>query len=105
MNLLADAAVMALDPRARAAADRCGCASIPSPFASRPRSWVFPWSRFTSCSPLFALDRAVRSHGAGRRPRGGARDEFLMGTDVLGRDYLSRLLHGGRMALLVTFTG
>jgi len=31
--------------------------------------------------------------------------EFLLGTDALGRDYLSRLLHGGRMALLVTFTG
>ncbi len=31
--------------------------------------------------------------------------EFLLGTDILGRDYLSRLLHGGRMALLVTFTG
>src|SRR5690606_15784710 len=31
--------------------------------------------------------------------------EFLLGTDLLGRDYLSRLLHGGRMALLVTFTG
>jgi len=31
--------------------------------------------------------------------------EYLMGTDVLGRDYLSRLLHGGRMALLVCFTG
>jgi peptide/nickel transport system permease protein len=31
--------------------------------------------------------------------------EFLLGTDVLGRDYLSRLLHGGRMALLVCFTG
>jgi peptide/nickel transport system permease protein len=31
--------------------------------------------------------------------------EFLLGTDVLGRDYLSRLLHGGRVALLVCFTG
>ena len=31
--------------------------------------------------------------------------EFLLGTDLLGRDYLSRLLHGGRIALLVTFTG
>lgn len=31
--------------------------------------------------------------------------EYLLGTDTLGRDYLSRLLHGGRMALLVTFTG
>ena len=35
-------------------------------------------------------------------PPGG---EYLLGTDALGRDYLSRLLHGGRMALLVTFTG
>jgi peptide/nickel transport system permease protein len=39
----------------------------------------------------------------GRAEAPGA--EFLLGTDVLGRDYLSRLLHGGRMALLVTFTG
>jgi len=31
--------------------------------------------------------------------------EFWMGTDVLGRDFLSRLLHGGRLALLVSFTG
>lgn len=31
--------------------------------------------------------------------------EFWLGTDVLGRDYLSRLLYGGRMVLLVTFTG
>lgn len=39
----------------------------------------------------------------GRAEAPGA--EFLLGTDILGRDYLSRLLHGGRMALLVTFTG
>jgi peptide/nickel transport system permease protein len=31
--------------------------------------------------------------------------EYFLGTDVLGRDYLSRLLHGGRMALLVCFSG
>lgn len=31
--------------------------------------------------------------------------EFWLGTDVLGRDYLSRLLYGGRMVLLVSFTG
>ena len=35
----------------------------------------------------------------------GGKATYLLGTDVLGRDYLSRLLHGGRMALLVTFTG
>lgn len=40
----------------------------------------------------------------------GARTEapsanFWLGTDVLGRDYFSRLLHGGRMALLAAFTG
>jgi peptide/nickel transport system permease protein len=39
----------------------------------------------------------------GRAEAPGA--EYLLGTDVLGRDYLSRLLYGGRMALLVTFTG
>jgi len=32
-------------------------------------------------------------------------NEFWMGTDVLGRDFLSRLLYGGRLALLVSFTG
>jgi peptide/nickel transport system permease protein len=31
--------------------------------------------------------------------------EFFLGTDVLGRDFLSRLLYGGRVALLVCFTG
>ena len=31
--------------------------------------------------------------------------EFWLGTDVLGRDYLSRLLWGGRTALLAAFTG
>jgi peptide/nickel transport system permease protein len=39
----------------------------------------------------------------GRAEAPGA--EFWLGTDVLGRDYLSRLLYGGRMALLVCFTG
>lgn len=31
--------------------------------------------------------------------------EFWLGTDVLGRDYLSRLLWGGRTSLLAAFTG
>lgn len=31
--------------------------------------------------------------------------EFWLGTDALGRDYLTRLLYGGRTALLATFTG
>jgi peptide/nickel transport system permease protein len=39
----------------------------------------------------------------GRAEAPGA--EFWMGTDVLGRDFLSRLLQGGRLALLVSFTG
>ena len=29
--------------------------------------------------------------------------EFLLGTDVVGRDLLSRLLYGARFTLLVTF--
>lgn len=31
--------------------------------------------------------------------------EFLLGTDVLGRDYFSRLLMGGRITLAVAFSG
>lgn len=53
-------------------------------------------------SPWFAPFDPTELVGGRAEPPGG---EFLLGTDVLGRDYLSRLLHGGRMALLVTFTG
>jgi peptide/nickel transport system permease protein len=31
--------------------------------------------------------------------------EFLMGTDQIGRDYFSRVISGGRIALLVSFIG
>jgi peptide/nickel transport system permease protein len=31
--------------------------------------------------------------------------EFLMGTDQIGRDYFSRMIAGGRIALLVSFCG
>lgn len=31
--------------------------------------------------------------------------EFLMGTDQIGRDYFSRIIEGGRIALLVSFCG
>lgn len=31
--------------------------------------------------------------------------EFLMGTDQIGRDYFSRIINGGRVALLVSFCG
>lgn len=31
--------------------------------------------------------------------------EFWLGTDQIGRDYLTRLMAGGRVALLVSFTG
>lgn len=30
--------------------------------------------------------------------------QFWLGTDIIGRDYLSRLVYGGRTVLLVTFT-
>ncbi len=32
-------------------------------------------------------------------------DEFWMGTDQIGRDYFSRIIEGGRIALLVSFCG
>jgi peptide/nickel transport system permease protein len=31
--------------------------------------------------------------------------DFLMGTDQIGRDYFSRIIEGGRIALLVSFCG
>ncbi|KJF67961.1 hypothetical protein RS75_10765 [Rhizobium nepotum 39/7] len=31
--------------------------------------------------------------------------DFLMGTDQIGRDYFSRIIEGGRVALLVSFCG
>lgn len=31
--------------------------------------------------------------------------DFLMGTDQIGRDYFSRIIEGGRVALLVSFSG
>lgn len=34
------------------------------------------------------------------RPPGG---EFLLGTDILGRDLLSRIIHGARVSLLIAF--
>lgn len=53
-------------------------------------------------SPWIAPFDPTELVGGRIEPPGG---EFLLGTDALGRDYLSRLLHGGRMALFVTFTG
>jgi peptide/nickel transport system permease protein len=54
--------------------------------------WIAPYD------PNFAI------RGSGLTPDGrpvGPSDEFVLGTDRLGRDYLSRLLHGARTSLLV----
>lgn len=50
---------------------------------------------------LYRLEppRAVTTVGAGEAPR------FLLGTDHLGRDMLSRLVYGSRVALLVGLGG
>lgn len=54
------------------------------------------------CAPWIAPHDPTALMG-GRIEGPGA--EFWLGTDALGRDYLTRLLYGGRTALLATFTG
>lgn len=50
--------------------------------------------------PFFAPDPVATSSDVLQPPGGAA----LLGTDQLGRDYLSRLLLGGRVSLLVGFS-
>ncbi|CAN7501896.1 ABC transporter permease [Bosea sp. LjRoot237] len=53
-------------------------------------------------SPLIAPnDSSALVAGPLQRPSW----EFLMGTDQIGRDYFSRIIEGGRVALLVSFCG
>lgn len=49
--------------------------------------------------PLFVSDPTAVSLGEARLPPGSP--EHLLGTDSLGRDLLSRVLHGARVSLLV----
>jgi peptide/nickel transport system permease protein len=53
-------------------------------------------------SPLIAPHDASALVGA---PLARPSVEFWMGTDQIGRDYFSRIIEGGRVALLVSFCG
>jgi peptide/nickel transport system permease protein len=53
-------------------------------------------------SPLIAPHDASALVGA---PLARPSAEFWMGTDQIGRDYFSRIIEGGRIALLVSFCG
>ncbi|MBD9594841.1 MULTISPECIES: ABC transporter permease [unclassified Ensifer] len=53
-------------------------------------------------SPLIAPYDASALVGAPLMPPSS---EFLMGTDQIGRDYFSRIIEGGRIALMVSFCG
>lgn len=53
-------------------------------------------------SPLIAPHDASALVGA---PLARPSLEFWMGTDQIGRDYFSRIIEGGRIALLVSFCG
>lgn len=53
-------------------------------------------------SPLLAPHSVSALVGAPMQPPGG---EFWLGTDQLGRDYFSRLISGGRVAITVSAVG
>ena len=55
------------------------------------------------CAPLLAPFDPLKTSMAYRLKPIGFRD-FLLGTDELGRDMLSRLIYGGRMSLLMGLT-
>lgn len=53
---------------------------------------------FALAAPLFVQDYATQNLAYGAKPPGG---EHWLGTDVLGRDLLSRVLYGSRVSLAV----
>ena len=55
------------------------------------------------CAPLIAPFDPLKTSMAYRLKPIGFRD-FMLGTDELGRDMLSRLIYGGRMSLLMGLT-
>jgi peptide/nickel transport system permease protein len=55
------------------------------------------------CAPLIAPFDPLKTNMAYRLKPIGFRD-FVLGTDELGRDMLSRLIYGGRMSLLMGLT-
>ncbi len=77
----------------------------------RGRLVVYPWRPILAQygPPQYAPDRAhplalrFFTHGHLFGVRGG--EAFLLGTDGLGRDELSRLLYGGRLSLLAGLLG
>jgi peptide/nickel transport system permease protein len=74
-------------------------------FLGRPGNIFFLSALAAICvavaiGPFFAPDPVATSSDVLRAPGGAA----LLGTDQLGRDYLSRILLGGRVSLLVGFS-
>lgn len=72
--------------------------------ARRPSVWVFAtilalFALVAVFGPLFVGDPIATASPKLQPPSG----EHLLGTDMLGRDYLARVVHGGRVSLLVGF--
>jgi peptide/nickel transport system permease protein len=74
-------------------------------FFRKPSTWVFiPIIVFfvlvTVIGPFFVGDPISTKFPKLLRPGG----EHWLGTDMLGRDYLARVVHGGQVSLLVGFS-
>ena len=61
-------------------------------------AWMGPWFAAHDPNEQFT-DLLLRRDGLPRGP--GERQGFVLGGDVLGRDELARLLHGGRVSMTV----
>ena len=76
------------------------------PFVPSSSSAAMPsWRSSPTCSRRTTPRSAASASASARRPgsRAAAR-EFLLGTDHLGRDVLSRLIFGARVSIVVGFT-
>jgi len=69
--------------------------------------WLVLLAAAAVCAPLIApFDPLMQDLFLGRMPPfwlDGAEPGYLLGTDSLGRDVLSRILYGARLALIVAF--
>jgi peptide/nickel transport system permease protein len=74
-------------------------------FFGRPSTIVFVLllvvlALVSAIGPFFVADPVATAHPK-LLPPGG---EHLLGTDMLGRDYLARVVHGGQVSLMVGFS-
>jgi peptide/nickel transport system permease protein len=97
--------VPAPEPAPAAGRGADGARSAWRSFFGRPSTIVFvlllvALALVSAIGPFFVADPVATAHPK-LLPPGG---EHLLGTDMLGRDYLARVVHGGQVSLMVGFS-